>query len=61
MRDPERIPKVLSEVEKVWREYPDFRLGQLLTNSVDWPNGTLDLFYIEDDRLVSLLEEKFGN
>ena len=30
MRDPERIKKVLAEIEKIWEKYPDLRFGQLI-------------------------------
>lgn len=35
MRDPSRIDAVLAEVRRVWEKYPDYRLGQLLGNSVN--------------------------
>ncbi len=53
-RKPERIPKVIETLRKVWFQYPDLRLGQLLINVV--PNGK-DLFYIEEDELVELLNK----
>ena len=31
-RDAQRIPVVLSEIQKVWEKNPDLRLGQLLMN-----------------------------
>ena len=37
MRDPKRIPKILTELDLLWRKYPDQRLGQLLENYV-FPN-----------------------
>ena len=55
MRDPNRIPEILNEIEKIWKEYPDLRLGQLISNMSDrspWP-----LFYIEDDELIERLEK----
>ena len=30
MRDPNRIPEILKELEKIWSKYPDLRLGQLI-------------------------------
>ena len=55
MRDLERIPEILNKIGKIWKEYPDLRLGQLISNMSDrspWP-----LFYIEDDELIERLEE----
>ena len=51
MRDPNRIPEVLARIERVWRRFPDLRLGQLISNAV-----YCDPFHIEDERLVDLLE-----
>ena len=54
MRDPKRIPKILKEIEKHWKKYPDLRLGQLF---VDAMRISDDLFYIEDEKLVKRLKE----
>lgn len=48
-RDAGRIQGVLSELEKVWKQYPDMRLGQLLVNVC----GDKDLFAIEDENLLA--------
>lgn len=56
-RDKGRIPEVLSKIEKVWKQYPDLRLGQLLLNVC----GSKDLFAIEDEDLLKCIEENiFG-
>jgi len=34
MRDPERIPRILAKIERIWAKAPDLRLMQLLA-SVD--------------------------
>ena len=51
MRDPNRIPIILDEIRKIWEQYPDFRLGQLISNVFSDP------FYVEDDDLVRALKE----
>ena len=51
MRDPNRIPKTLKAVEKLWKGNPDWRLGQLIVN-IARSAGYGDPFFIEDDRLV---------
>lgn len=44
MRDPNRIRKVMANLEKLWNMYPDYRLGQLITN--------LGInFFMEDDEI----------
>ena len=50
MRDPNRIPRVLDLLEKVWQEAPDWRLGQLIEN-IARDMGWNDAYYMEDDDL----------
>jgi len=54
MRDPKRIKRILKEIERVWIKFPDFRLGQLLVNAV---TDDCCIFYLEDEKLVSLLRD----
>jgi organic radical activating enzyme len=51
MRDPNRIPEVLAEIERLWRMVPDWRLGQLIVNVAGG-----DPFNVEDDRLIELVK-----
>lgn len=53
MRDPKRIPKILSVLEKIWIKCPDLRLGQIIHNA--HPSNS-DLFYVEDDVMLEALE-----
>lgn len=46
MRDPERIDRILNLIREIWQEYPDLRLGQLLSNFAKF---SLDPYYYEDD------------
>lgn len=56
-RDPQRIDELLNELERVWKEHPDTRLGQLLVSCVD---GEADrLFYMEDKVLLEKLCERY--
>jgi hypothetical protein len=48
MRDKKRIKRIVKLLEKLWLEYPDQRLGQLLSNYC-FVNG-MDIFYQEDDQ-----------
>lgn len=54
MRDPNRIPHILHEVQRVWEAFPDLRLGQLILNVAPDPT----LYYLEDEELVHRLLEK---
>lgn len=62
MRDSRRISPILDRIARVWENYPDMRLGQIITGATFYrgsvPQG-LDLFYIEDEELVELIERGF--
>jgi len=54
MREQKRIKRICDKIEKVWNEYPDQRLFQLLFNYGFFPRaeklGTVqDPFHIEDN------------
>ena len=56
MRKEERIDPTLERLGKVWKEYPDLRLGQLILNVARDPM----LYYLEDEELIKTLEEFYG-
>ena len=56
MRDPNRIPRVLNLLGKVWAEVPDWRLGQLIEN-IARDMGWNDAYYMEDDDLEKELRK----
>ena len=56
MRNEEYIERVLSELGRIWRIYPDQRLGQMLLNAVD--QDDIALFFTEDDELISIMKTK---
>ena len=58
MRNPERIEEVLQALSDAWHKVPDWRLGQLLCNLQSAAGN--DLFYMEDDKFIELLEEYFN-
>ena len=47
MRDPNRIPEFMDELERAWCQVPDWRFGQLIVNVLG-----IDPFYIEDDKAL---------
>ena len=57
-RDPERIPKILSLLEKGWKKNPDLRLGQIFENLKRYMQKE-DLFYIEDEVIINELVNYF--
>lgn len=60
MRDPERIERLLSLIQRVWEKHPDLRLGQLLI--VTGAFSAEDNFYVEDNVVEEALlnAEKWG-
>lgn len=56
MRDPKRIDDFCDELAEIWKEhFPDWRFGQIFNNLQRAVGG--DLFYIEEDEMIKLLEE----
>lgn len=45
----------LARIRDLWEKVPDLRLGQLLSNTM--LNNAIDLFHIEDNKLVETIEE----
>lgn len=58
MRDPKRIPEFLALLQECWEKVPDWRFGQLIENLKQY-TGHVDLFYIEDDKLIQHIKEFF--
>ena len=58
MRNPDRIPKILKELEEFWKQVPDWRLGQVISNISYETLGVNDPFYLEDDELLEELKSK---
>jgi hypothetical protein len=63
MRNPERIERICKRLERLWKKYPDMRMGQILENFVfghHLEKGNC-IFYQEDDiterNLDKVLEE----
>lgn len=54
MRDASRIKPLLERLAAAWERNPDLRLGQLIYNAT----RNRDLFNIEDDDLLEVIEEK---
>lgn len=62
MRDPKRIDGFMERLGAVWKDYPDFRFGQLLMNllgDVQQEVG-MDLFYVEDEEFFKAFEKCYA-
>lgn len=53
MRDPSCIKLLIKELEKFWKNNPDFRLGQIITVATRPIKPHPSTFYVEDDKLLN--------
>ncbi len=58
MRNPKRIPLILRELEKVWKQNPDYRLTQLIIVIARTEEVCPKLFNMEDKEFLSRLEKE---
>lgn len=58
MRDPERLNSFYDRMKELHKVVPNWRFGQLIYNFI---RDIGDPFYIEDDKMISLLEEWLTN
>ena len=58
MRNPDRIPYILSLIEKGWSKIPDIRFGQLIENLKFYISKT-DMFYVEDEEMIKYIIDYF--
>jgi hypothetical protein len=56
MKDLERITRIISKLEKLWKLQPNTRLGQLVENVK--PMNGISLFYMEDDLMEEKIDEE---
>lgn len=63
IRNPERIDKFTSELNRIWKiYYPDWRFGQLCSNFFGWliSEQGIDLFFQEENQMIIYLKEYCG-
>lgn len=58
MRNPNRIPYIMSLIAQGWQKVPDLRIGQIFENLKRY-SGKDDLFYMEDDEFIQLIIDYF--
>ena len=49
MRNPKRIDRMCKKLRRIWRKWPEQRLGQLIENDIGQELVSYWLFYVEDD------------
>lgn len=74
MREPERIPRILEKIGRLWQRFPDCRFGQFcaIINEqmvarglpvqvvTDRQRQAFDPFYLEDNLFEAVLDELLG-
>jgi len=60
MRDPERIPRILDQLQELWERVPDQRFGQFLINH-GIVTDDVHVWYREDDQLEKALKNKVAS
>lgn len=71
MRDPDRIPIILQQIEKEWKKNPDIRFRQVLSSILDIKplyveenivgfTSKIDPYYLEDREFLKLFKKYFN-
>ena len=60
MRNPERIDKFCSKLAEYWKEVPDWRFGQLMSNVLgSMASEGRDPFFPEEDEMIEYFKKYF--
>ena len=61
MRDKNRIEPFAKEIAELWKNVPDWRFGQLMSNLLGYAQQKTnrDIFFIEDEEMLSILKSFF--
>lgn len=60
MRDEKRIDVVCNKINEYWHTVPDWRFGQLLCNLLGEELNGRDLFYVEEDEFMKMMDKFFN-
>jgi hypothetical protein len=60
LRDPSRIEVLLELLRQYWKQNPDLRIGQIITNLSSSKRMSIDPYYIEDDMIINSLKEELS-
>lgn len=55
IRDTSYIDDKLKRLKKIWRAFPELRLGQIIGNCVNYPQ----LYYLSDDEILKIIESQY--
>lgn len=58
MRNPDRIDEFCERLAKAWKNFPDWRFGQLMVNVLsEMMAQGRDPFFPEEDEMIRFIEE----
>ena len=58
MRNPDRIPVIISKLAEKWEAYPDLRFGQLIVNIASLlPRGEEAVYWAEEEEWLAAIEK----
>ncbi len=60
MRDEKRIDVVCNKISEYWHKVPDWRFGQLLCNLLGEELNGRDLFFIEENEFMNMMDKFFN-
>lgn len=52
MRDSKRIDEIVSTIDRIWKDNPDLRLGQLITIAIKPNDPCPEVFHAKDEMLL---------
>ena len=58
---PEEKVKLLAIIAKIWTQYPDLRLTQLIVNAIPAKLQHSEIFYVEDSEIINKLKQLLIN
>lgn len=54
-RDSSYMDDKLKRLKKIWRGFPDLRLGQIIGNCANYQQ----IYYLSDEELIQMIEAKY--
>lgn len=58
VNESDHIDEILAEIERIWRQRPDYRLGQVICQALPEGIATNEIYYMRDDRLLQAIRRK---
>lgn len=56
IRDSEHMNAIFKRIRRLWKAFPDLRLGQLIGNCANYQQ----IYYLSDEEIIQLMESKYN-